>query len=149
MLYDYMFLIWHFKFYLYDIQRNWISILLEKIEHFQYVWIYFPIFHIFDWLCIFVIDIERCLRLNNRPSTHVKDALCQVWMVIEKKIFKFRQCIFAISIFYPLGKGYDSSIEQLWIPSTKVVYTLEDMWEWPFIWIKYMNYIFSNTIKPS
>ena len=40
------------------------------------------------------------LHLNKLESHSPKDALCQVWlkMVLEKKIFKFRQCIFAICV---------------------------------------------------
>ena len=30
-------------------------------------------------------------------------------MVLEKKVFKFRQCIFTISYLSPLGKGRDPS----------------------------------------
>ena len=40
-------------------------------------------------------------------------------VVLEKKIFKVRQCIFAISWFSPLGKWRDPSFEQTWIPITQ------------------------------
>ena len=40
-------------------------------------------------------------------------------MNLEKKIHKFRQCIFAISILSPLGKRRGPSFEQNWIPFTK------------------------------
>ena len=36
-------------------------------------------------------------------------------VVLEKKIFKFCQCIFAISLFSPLQKGHGPSFEQTWI----------------------------------
>ena len=37
-------------------------------------------------------------------------------VVLEKKIFEFRQCIFAISLLSPLGEGWGPSFEQIWIP---------------------------------
>ena len=37
-------------------------------------------------------------------------------MVLEKKIFKFSQCIFAILFLSLLGNGWDPSFEQTWIP---------------------------------
>ena len=37
-------------------------------------------------------------------------------MVLEKKILKFHQCIFAISSFSPLGKGWGLSFDYTWIP---------------------------------
>ena len=40
-------------------------------------------------------------------------------MVLKKKILKFRQCIFAISLSSPLGKGLDTSFEHIWIPFTQ------------------------------
>ena len=40
-------------------------------------------------------------------------------VVLEKKIFKFCQCIFAISQLSPLGKGRGPSFEQTWIPFTR------------------------------
>ena len=40
-------------------------------------------------------------------------------VVLEKKIFKFCQCIFAISLLSPLGKGQGPSFEQIWIPLTQ------------------------------
>ena len=38
------------------------------------------------------------------------------WVVLERKILKFRQCIFAILLLSFLGKGNGPSIEQTWIP---------------------------------
>ena len=35
---------------------------------------------------------------------------------------KFHQCIFTISLLSPLGKGYDPSYEQNWIPFTQVCF---------------------------
>ena len=40
-------------------------------------------------------------------------------VVLEKKIFKFCQCIFTISSLSPLGKGRGPSFEQIWIPFTQ------------------------------
>ena len=40
-------------------------------------------------------------------------------VVLEKKIFEFLQCIFAISLLPPLGQGWDPSLEQTLIPVTK------------------------------
>ena len=37
----------------------------------------------------------------------------------KKMIFKFLQCIFAISLLSPLWKGCDPSFEQTWIPFTQ------------------------------
>ena len=37
-------------------------------------------------------------------------------VVLEKKIFKFHQCILAISLLSPLGKVCDPLFEQTWIP---------------------------------
>ena len=56
---------------------------------------------------------------------------CVVWrfveispVVLEKKIFKFRQCIFAISLLFPLEKGRGPLFEQPcnWIPFTQVCF---------------------------
>ena len=40
-------------------------------------------------------------------------------VVLEKKMFKFRQCIFAIALLSPLRKGHGPSSEQTWIPFTQ------------------------------
>ena len=40
-------------------------------------------------------------------------------VVLEKKIFEFRQCIFAISLLSPLGEGWGPSFEQTWICFTQ------------------------------
>ena len=40
-------------------------------------------------------------------------------VVLEKKIFEFRQCIFTISLLSPLGEGWCPSFEQTWIPFTQ------------------------------
>ena len=39
--------------------------------------------------------------------------------VLKKRIFSFRQCIFAIDKLSPLGKGHGPSFEQIWIPFTQ------------------------------
>ena len=43
---------------------------------------------------------------------------------LKKKIFKVRQCIFAISLLSPLGKGLGPSFEQIWIPITQGCFVL-------------------------
>ena len=40
-------------------------------------------------------------------------------VVLKKKIFKVGQCIFAISLLFPLGKGPGPSFDQTWIPFTQ------------------------------
>ena len=40
-------------------------------------------------------------------------------VVLEKKIFKFRQCNFPVPQLSPLGKGRGPSFEQTWIPFTQ------------------------------
>ena len=40
-------------------------------------------------------------------------------VVIEKKILKIRQCIFATSLLSPLGKRGGPSFEQTWMPFTQ------------------------------
>ena len=40
-------------------------------------------------------------------------------VVLKKKIFKVGQCIFAISLLSPLGKGHGLSFVQTWIPITQ------------------------------
>ena len=57
------------------------------------------------------------LSLNKLESLTPKDALCLAWlkvgqMVMEKKNFKFWQCIFATSLSSPLGKGRGPSFEK-------------------------------------
>ena len=43
--------------------------------------------------------------------------LGEIWNVsLEKGIFKYRQCIFAISEISPIGEGHGPSFEQTWIP---------------------------------
>ena len=45
-------------------------------------------------------------------------------VVLEKKIFKFLQCIFAVLKLFPLRKELGSSFEQTWIPCTKEYFLL-------------------------
>ena len=40
-------------------------------------------------------------------------------VVLEKKIFKFSQCTFAISLLSPIRKGRGTSFEQIWITFTQ------------------------------
>ena len=46
-------------------------------------------------------------------------SLVKIGPDVFKKIFNVHQCIFAISLLSPLGKGRGSSFEQTWIPITK------------------------------
>ena len=40
-------------------------------------------------------------------------------IIVQTKIFRFRECIFAISQLFPLGKRSGHSFEQSWIPFIK------------------------------
>ena len=40
-------------------------------------------------------------------------------VVLENTIFKVRQCLFAISLLFSLGKGRGPSFEKTWIPITQ------------------------------
>ena len=53
-------------------------------------------------------------------------------MVLEKKKFWIRRCISAISLLYPLGKGWGPSFEWTWIPFTKgCAFPCNVGWNWP------------------
>ena len=59
--------------------------------------------------------------MNNHESPSPKDALWKVWLTLaqwswKRRIFKFRQCIFAISLLSPLEKRCGHSFEQTWSP---------------------------------
>ena len=61
------------------------------------------------------------LDMNKLESPSSNDALCQVsWLILAQqfwiKIFKFCQCIFAISLLILQGKGRSPSFEQTWVP---------------------------------
>ena len=54
-----------------------------------------------NYICNLWIKKKLYLHLNKLESPSPKDALCQVWLklaqwFLEKKIFKFHQCIFTI-----------------------------------------------------
>ena len=51
-------------------------------------------------------------------------------VVLEKKIFKFCQCIFAISQLSPLGKGRGPSFEQTWTLHPRML-CAKFGWNWP------------------
>ena len=51
-------------------------------------------------------------------------------VVLEKKIFKIGQCIFAISFLSPLRKGRGPSLEQTWIPITQRMLCAKFGWNW-------------------
>ena len=57
------------------------------------------------------------LPLNKLESPSPKNALCQVWLKLAhwflRRFFKFCQCIFAILLLSPLGKGRGPSFEQI------------------------------------
>ena len=52
------------------------------------------------------LEKRVALHLNKLDFPPPKDALCQVWLVVEK-VFKSRQCIVAISYLSPLGEERD------------------------------------------
>ena len=68
------------------------------------------------------VPLEKwvALHLNRLEFQSPKDVLCQIWLrfnpLVLDKIFKFRQCIFAISLLCPLGKGRCPSFEETRIP---------------------------------
>ena len=45
-------------------------------------------------------------------------------VVLKKKIFEVRRCIFAISLLSPLGNGRGPSYEHTWIPITQECFVL-------------------------
>ena len=48
----------------------------------------------------------------------------EIGPVVLEKIFSFHQCILAISLLSPLGKGCGPSFEQIWIPITQACFVL-------------------------
>ena len=40
-------------------------------------------------------------------------------LILEKKIFKFRQYIFTLLFLFPLSKGFGPLFVQIWIPTTQ------------------------------
>ena len=63
-------------------------------------------------------------------------------VVLKKKIFKFCQCIFAISKLSPLGKRWGSSIEQIWIPFIQGCFGVclkLAQWFWRRIFLNFLN----------
>ena len=85
--------------------------------------LYYYIFLIFRQ---YIFDCSLLSPLGNErdPSDHLSkpefpssnDAVCQVWSILVhwfwKRVLQFRQCIFAITLSSPLGKGRDSSFEK-------------------------------------
>ena len=80
--------------------------------------------------CIFVISSLSNLGKGHGPT--FKDnwilspqrcpvpSLVEIGLVVlRKKVFKFREYIFATPWLSPLGKGHDHSFEQTWIPFTQ------------------------------
>ena len=63
------------------------------------------------------------LYLNKLESPSLKDALCAKFkiglVILEKKIFKFRSGIFAVSLLSFLGKGHGPLFDQTLIPFTQ------------------------------
>ena len=58
--------------------------------------------------------------VNIRCKINIWNSLVEIGsVVLEKKIFKFCQCIFAILLLSPLRKGRGPSFEQTWIPFTQ------------------------------
>ena len=86
------------------------------------------------------------LHLNNFESPSLKNVLCQVWFklspaVLEKRIFKFRQCIFAISLSSPFEKGIGPSLEPICILIQRML--CFQVWlklvQW--FWRRFLNFI--------
>ena len=48
----------------------------------------------------------------------------EIGPVVLEKVFSFHQCILAISLLSPLGKGCGPSFEQIWIPITQACFVL-------------------------
>ena len=72
-------------------------------------------------------------------------------VVLEKKIFNFHQCIFAISLLSPYGKGQGPWFAQTWIPFTYkgcFVPSLVEIGHW-FLRRKQKCEKFSTTIMTS
>ena len=59
------------------------------------------------------------LHLNKLESPSPKDCLVEIGQAVLEKIFKFWQCIFAISLLSILEKGRDPTFEQLEYPLSK------------------------------
>ena len=59
------------------------------------------------------------LRNKRKSQGCFVPSLVEIGSVVLEKIFKFRKCIFPISLLSPLGKRQSPSVEQTWIPFTK------------------------------
>ena len=68
-----------------------------------------------DILCYYE---QKVIHLNELEFRSPKDTLCLVWSILthwfwSRKIFKCLQCIFAISLLSPLGKGMTVQLQKL------------------------------------
>ena len=68
-----------------------------------------------DILCYYE---QKVIHLNELEFRSPKDTLCLVWLILthwfwSRKIFKCLQCIFAISLLSPLGKGMTVQLQKL------------------------------------
>ena len=59
------------------------------------------------------LEKDRAHHLNKFESPSPKDCLVEIGQAVLEKIFKFWQCIFAISLLSILEKGRDPTFEQL------------------------------------
>ena len=92
-----------------------------------------------------------------------KDALCQVWLswtmhlcqirlnchvIREKRILKFRESIFTISLLSPLGKWHVPSFEQIWTPFTQLQFFMPCLFEIsPLILEKIFKFRLMNVVS--
>ena len=64
-----------------------------------------------------------------------------IGLPVLEKIFKFRHCLFAISLSSPVVNGQDSSFEQTWVPLTQGCFSKFD-WNWPSgSWEEILNFV--------
>ena len=70
-------------------------------------------------------------------------------VILEKKIFKFRQCIFTISYSSPLGKGYDPSFEHTWILFTLGCFVPRNSFDiFFFLFLFHTNSWYCHIVQP-
>ena len=89
------------------------------------------------YFCYFTIFSPRkrvwaFIWTNLNPHQRIfVPTLVEISPLVLKKTFKFSQCIFVISLSYPLWKRWDSSFEKTWIPFTQGCYVPSLVQNWP------------------
>ena len=84
------------------------------------------------------------LQLNKLESPSSEDALCQVWLELVQWFWRwFCQCIFAISLLSPLGKGRGSSFEKKFNPLHPKMLYAEFSWSGSLVLMKIIFLILS------